>query len=334
MAAFPVEANRPSRPHVSAVVPMFNEAENAALFLAALRDQLAAIASAFEIIVVNDGSADATRAETLRVAPACNVLYLELSRNFGKEASLSAGIDAARGDVVVLIDADFQHPVELIPAMLAKWREGYDMVYGVRANRRDEGRVKRAGTAIFYRLLASGSNVDIPPDAGDFRLLDRRVVEALKRLPERTRFMKGLYAWVGFRSTPIEFEVGERAGGKTSYGLRPLARLAFAGITAFTNLPLRAVSGLGFLVSILAIGYGGYVAIERLIIGNPVPGYATIVVSIMLFAGMQLISIGIVGEYLSRVFDEVKQRPNYVVAEIADHSPLAAASRRDANAGR
>jgi len=306
---------------------MFNEAENAAAFLSALRDQLAPIASEFEIIVVDDGSADATRAETLRVAASCNVLYLQLSRNFGKESALSAGLDAARGEVVVLIDADFQHPVELLPAMLAKWHEGFDMVYGVRTDRRNESLLKRSGTAIFYRLLARGSHVDIPPDAGDFRLLDRRVVEALKRLPERTRYMKGLYAWVGFRSAPIEFEVGERAGGTSSFGLRPLARLAFTGITAFTNLPLRAVSGLGFLVSFLAIGYGAYVALEELIIGIDVPGYPTIVVSIMLFAGIQLISIGVVGEYLGRVFDEVKQRPNYVVAEIADFSPLSAVAR-------
>jgi glycosyltransferase involved in cell wall biosynthesis len=315
-------AGRTASPSISAVVPMFNEAASAAPFLAALRDRLASLTPRFEIVVVNDGSRDATRREVLAVAPACGVHYLELSRNFGKEAALGAGLEAARGEVVVLIDGDGQHPVDLIPAMLARWREGVDMVYGVRAHRRGETWLKRLGTATFYRLLGLGSPVEIPPGAGDFRLLDRKVVEALKRLPERTRFLKGLYGWVGFRSEPIAFEVAPRAAGRSAYGLGRLAGLALVGLTAFTNLPLRAVGVAGALISCAALAYGAWVVIEDLVYDIPVPGYPTLAVSIMFFSGVQLLSLGIIGEYVGRIFEEVKRRPHFLVGDAADHSPL------------
>lgn len=310
---------RSSRPSISAVVPMHEEAGNAAGFLSALRAQLMSLTDRFEIVVVNDGSLDATRDEVLRVAEACRVHYLELSRNFGKEAALSAGIEVARGEVVVVLDADGQHPVELIPHMLERWRAGEDMIYGVRAHRRGETWAKRFGSATFYRLLASGANVTIPRDAGDFRLMDRRVVEALKRLPERTRFMKGLYAWVGFRSAPLEFEVKPRVSGRSSHSYIRLVHLALAGITAFTNLPLRGLAVAGGLTSLAALGYGAWVIFDELVYDIPVPGYPTIVVSIMFFSGVQLLSLGIIGEYLGRVFDEVKQRPNFIVSDARDH---------------
>jgi glycosyltransferase involved in cell wall biosynthesis len=301
---------------------MSDEAGGAAAFLGRLRDQLAALSPDFEIVVVNDGSRDGTREAVLSVAERCHVHYLELSRNFGKEAALSAGLEAARGEVVVLIDGDGQHPVETVPALLARWREGYDMVYGVRAHRRDEGWLKRLGTAALYRILARGSKVEIPENAGDFRLLDRRAVEALNRLGERTRFMKGLYAWVGFRSAAVDYEARPRAGGKTRYGYGRLASLAIAGITAFTNLPLRALAVAGGLTSLAALGYGAWVVFEYLHYGIQVPGYPTIVVSIMFFSGVQLLSLGIIGEYLGRVFEEVKRRPNFIVGDARDHSPL------------
>ena len=301
---------------------MYDEAEHAGTFLAALSSRLASLSDRFEIVVVNDGSRDATREEVLRVAEACHVHYLELSRNFGKEAALSAGLEAARGEVVVILDADGQHPLDLLPRMLERWRDGHDMVYGVRAHRRDEPFPKRLGAALFYRLLSLGAGVEIPPGAGDFRLLDRRVVDALKRLPERTRFMKGLYAWVGFRSSALEFEVRSRAAGRSAYSYGRLLRLALAGLTAFTNLPLRALAFAGAAISALALGYGAWVIFEELVYDIPVPGYPSIMVSIMFFAGVQLLSLGIIGEYLGRVFDEVKDRPTYFVGETLDRSPL------------
>jgi glycosyltransferase involved in cell wall biosynthesis len=301
---------------------MLDEGQNAAALLRALRDQLAVLADDFEIVVVNDGSRDDTRERVLEVADGCRVHYLELSRNFGKESALSAGLAAARGDVVAILDGDGQHPPEMLPAMLARWREGADMVYGVRAHRRSESWLKRSGAAAFYAAMARASRVAIPADAGDFRLLDRKVVDALNRLPERARFMKGLYAWVGFRSEPIEFEPRARAGGHSTFGLGGLFSLAADGITSFSTLPLRAVAVLGALVSVGALGYGVWVILEEWLYGIPVPGYPTIVVSIMFFSGVQLLSLGLIGEYLGRVFDEVKRRPNFVVAESIDRSRL------------
>ncbi len=316
------QAGRPAAPTISAVVPMFNEAASAAAFLEALRTRLAALTPRYEIVVVNDGSQDATREEVLRMAPSCGVHYLELSRNFGKEAALGAGLEVARGEVVVLIDADGQHPVDLIPFMLARWREGVDMVYGVRAHRRDESWLKRLGTSAFYRFLALGSGVEIPAGAGDFRLMDRKVADAMRRLPERTRFLKGLYAWVGFRSEAVAFEAAPRLGGESKYGVTRLGGLALAGITAFTHLPLRAAGFVGALISLGALAYGAWVVFDELVYDIPIPGYPTLVVSIMFFAGVQLLSLGIIGEYLGRVFEEVKQRPLYLVGEEHNHSPL------------
>jgi polyisoprenyl-phosphate glycosyltransferase len=302
---------------------MHNEREGAAAFLVALRDQLRKLTDRSEIVVVNDGSADDTRGAVLEVAESCGVHYVELSRNFGKEAALSAGLEAARGEVVVLIDGDGQHPMSVIAEMLERWRDGFDMVYGVRTSRSGESLKKRLGAGLLYRILAWGSPVEIPVNAGDFRLMDRRVVVALRRLPERTRFMKGLYAWVGFRSTAVPFEVGARLAGESSFGVGRLLGLALSGLTSFTTIPLRAVSFLGMAVSFGALCYGLWVVIDELIFNIEVPGYPTIVVSIMFFAGVQLISVGIIGEYLGRVFEEVKQRPNFIVGEAVDQSPLA-----------
>jgi glycosyltransferase involved in cell wall biosynthesis len=311
------------RPSISAVVPMLDEGKNAAALLRDLRAQLAVLSDDFEIVVVNDGSRDDTRERVLEVAEACSVHYVEFSRNFGKEAALGAGLAAARGDVVAILDADGQHPPELLGAMLDRWRQGVDMVYGVRAHRRDESWLKRFGAAAFYAAMARTAHIDIPPDAGDFRLMDRRVVDALKRLPERARFMKGLYAWVGFRSEPIEFVPGPRASGQSTFSLGRLFSLAADGLTSFSTWPLRAVAVLGATVSVVALGYGGWVIVEEWWHGIPVPGYPTIVVSIMFFSGVQLLSLGIIGAYLGRVFEEVKRRPNFVVSDSVDRSRLA-----------
>lgn len=307
---------------LSCVVPAYNEAGHLADFLAALHATASGLAAQVEIIVVDDGSRDATRDEALKAAAACNVRYLGLSRNFGKEAALSAGIDHARGDLVLLIDADFQHPLELVPEMVAQWRAGYDMVYGVIADRADETGAKRLGTHLFYRLMHSGSPIVIPRNAGDFRLLDRKVVDALRALPERNRFMKGLYAWVGFKSVALPFVPAERASGTSTFNYRRLAALALSGVTAFSTLPLRVWSVIGFVISALAILYGIYITVDTLVSGNAVGGWPTLAAGLMLFSGIQLLSIGILGEYLGRVYEEVKRRPLYLIGEDADHSPL------------
>jgi glycosyltransferase involved in cell wall biosynthesis len=239
--------------------------------------------------------------------------YVSLSRNFGKEAALTAGIDRARGDVVLLMDADLQHSPALIAEMIAAWRAGADMVYTVRATRGDESFLKKLGTKVFYRLVNAGAAVEIPANAGDFRLLDRAVVDALKSLPERNRFMKGLYAWVGFRSVAVDYVPDERHAGESSFSMRRLSRLAVTGVTAFTNTPLRLWSALGALIAVGAILGGVWFIIEHYTFGADVPGWATLAVSTMFFSGIQLLSIGILGEYVGRIFDEVKQRPVYLV---------------------
>jgi glycosyltransferase involved in cell wall biosynthesis len=238
---------------------------------------------------------------------------VSLSRNFGKEAALTAGLDRARCDVVLLMDADLQHSPALIGDMLAAWRGGADMVYTVRATRGEESFLKKLGTRIFYRVVNAGSAVEIPANAGDFRLLDRSVVDALKSLPERNRFMKGLYAWVGFRSVAVDYVPDERFAGESSFSMRGLSRLAVTGVTAFTNAPLRLWSAVGATIAIGAILGGVWFIVEHYTFGADVPGWATLAVSTMFFSGVQLLSIGILGEYVGRIFDEVKQRPVYLV---------------------
>ncbi len=302
-------------PRISCVVPAYNEAANIEPLLLALTRQLRALVPQWEILVVDDGSRDASPAVLSRWASVPGVRWLRLSRNFGKEAALTAGIDHAVGDVVVLMDADLQHPPEMIAPMLEAWRAGADMVCAARRSRDDEGWAKRAGTWLFYRLINRPGAVEIPVDAGDFRLLDRRVVEALRALPERNRFMKGLYAWVGFRTEVLPYTPLPRHSGKSSFSLRRLAALAFTGITAFTNAPLRVWSGVGAVVALGALGFGLWIVAEHFIIGHDVPGWATLVAGLMFSAGIQLLSVGILGEYVGRIFDEVKQRPVYIVGE-------------------
>ena len=321
----PIHAPMPARPalRLSCVVPAYNEAGHLAEFLQALHASAKALTPDVEILVINDGSRDTTREVALENAQALGVRYLEFSRNFGKEAALSAGIDHARGNVVLLIDADFQHPLEMIGRMVDLWRAGYDMVYGVIADRAGESGAKRLGTDVFYRLMNFGSNIQIPRNAGDFRLMDRKVVQALKALPERNRFMKGLYAWVGFQTVALPFVPAERFSGQSSFSLRRLGALAVLGLTSFTTLPLRFWSVAGTCISVVAICYGLWITVETLLFGNRVGGWPTLAASVMLFSGVQLLSIGILGEYIGRIYEEVKQRPVYLLAQDEDHSPLA-----------
>jgi polyisoprenyl-phosphate glycosyltransferase len=322
LTAPPPASPRNPRPAISCVVPAYNEAANLGLMLTGLTTQLKALTERWEIIVVDDGSRDPTPAAIAPFLLGPGVRYVRLSRNFGKEAALTAGIDRAGGDVVLLMDADLQHPATLVPEMLDAWRQGADMVCAARASRADESLAKRIGTAIFYQLVNRDPLVTIPVDAGDFRLMDRRVVDALRSLPERNRFMKGLYAWVGFHNVIIPYTPAERHAGVSSFPLRRLARLAFTGVTAFTNAPLRLWSAVGVVIAMLALLFGLWIVIEYFIYGNDVPGWATLVTGMAFLSGVQLLSIGILGEYVGRIFDEVKQRPVYVVGSEAGRGAL------------
>ena len=313
---------RDARPSMSCVIPAFNEAENLGTLLTGLTTQLAQLTDRWEVIVVDDGSRDQTPAALAPWLTRPGVRCLRLSRNFGKEAALTAGIDRAIGEVVVLMDADLQHPVALVPQMLAAWHAGADMVCAARAARSDESLAKRLGTALFYHLVNSDPLVQIPVDAGDFRLMDRRVVDALKALPERNRFMKGLYAWVGFENVVIPYTPDERLNGHSRFSMRGLARLAFTGVTAFTNAPLRLWSALGAAIATVALGYGVWIVIDHFLFGVDVPGWATLVAGTMFLSGVQLLSIGILGEYVGRIFNEVKQRPIYVVGTEAGRGTI------------
>ncbi len=301
-------------PSISCVIPAYNEAENLRILIPQLAATLTGLSKRVEIIIVDDGSSDTTAATAASLTHDYPVRCVFLSRNFGKEAALTAGIHEASGDVVVLMDSDLQHPVSMIPTFFEKWREGYEMVYGVRANRDDESFLKRHLTNAFYKLLRRASRIPIEPDAGDFRLLDRKVVESLKALPERSRFMKGLYAWVGYKSIGIPFQVAERHAGRTTFNFRRLTRLAIMGMVAFSELPLRISTLVGLAISILSIIYGSYEAIRALFFGTDLKGWATLVVAITFLNGIQLMAMGVLGEYIARIFNEVKGRPNYIVA--------------------
>ena len=305
---------RPNPYMLSCVVPCYNEASHLEAFVQALEKTVAILTPQWEIIIVNDGSQDHSREVALSLLSKNRIRYLEFSRNFGKEAALMAGIDHAKGDCVLLIDGDFQHPLEKVPEMAALWQEGYEMVYGVIVNRANESWAKKLGVKVFYSMLKH-TEIPIPQNAGDFRWLDRKVVNALKRLPERNRFMKGLYAWVGFKSIAMPFVPHEREGGQTSFNTRGLSRLALSGITSFSVMPLQVWTVSGVIISMLAVLYGIYVIIKTMVMGNDVSGWPTLTVAIMLFSGIQLLSIGVLGEYIGGIFNEVKQRPLYVLAD-------------------
>ncbi|WP_116808302.1 glycosyltransferase family 2 protein [Steroidobacter cummioxidans] len=307
---------------LSCIVPVLNEAAGIASFLRRLHRVMIGITPRVEIVVVNDGSTDGSAAEILRCADACRIHYIELSRNFGKEFALQAGLDAAAGDCVCLIDGDDQHPMELIPEMVQRWRAGIDMVYALRRFGQSESWPKSMARSFVHRLLTSRSGLEIPVGAGDFRVLDRKIVQLLRTMPERTRFMKGLYAWGGFSSEAIPYEQQPRTTGTSKYTFHTLSDLAACGITAFSTTPLRLVSLLGLLTALAAVVLGLWIVFEKIFLGQPIPGFATLAASILLLSGIQLLGLGIVGEYVGRIFDEVKQRPLYVVARELNRGAL------------
>ncbi|WP_394790780.1 glycosyltransferase family 2 protein [Rhodoferax sp.] len=308
-----VPTTRPPRRSISCVIPCYNEAGNLDELLATLGQKMGATGLAWEVIVVDDGSTDATPAVAARWCHTPEFRCILLSRNFGKEAALTAGLQAARGDAVILLDGDLQHSPDLIDTLLQHWVNGAEVAYAVRAQRNDEGAVKRWGTRLFYKLVNSSHRFSLPQDAGDFRLMDRKVVNALLQLPERTRFMKGLYAWVGFQAVAVPYTPRPRGHGSSKFSGLRLVLLALDGLTSFTTWPLRMVSILGLLMAAPAFAYGAYLVLDHLLVGNAVSGWTTIVVSLMFFIGIQMISTGIVGEYVARIFDEVKGRPLYLV---------------------
>jgi len=300
-------------PRVSCVVPGLNECANLRVLLPALEAILNSASSEWEVIVIDDGSTDDTPEFMEQQCSRPGFRYLQLSRNFGKEAALSAGLEAATGDLAICLDADLQHPPALIPQMLEKWQAGADTVYAVRANRNDESSTKRWGSSLLYFILGRGNKVKIPANAGDFRLMDRKVIDALIQLPERTRFMKGLYAWVGFKAEAIEYLPPERLHGESNFGLLRLVRFAIDGITAFSTWPLQVLSLLGGAVAFLSFAYGTYLIAEYLLVGNQVSGWTTIVTAMLFFSGINLLGLGVIGAYIGRIFDEVKQRPLYLL---------------------
>ena len=309
---------RQKQPLLSAVIPFLNEEECIPALIAELDESLSKFGIPFELVLVDDGSRDRSLvvAKTeLNKRPQITATVISLSRNFGKEAALTAGLEAANGDVIVPLDADLQDPPAIIKEMLAHWREGYDVVYAVRRQRAGESRTKRFTAYGFYRLMGRLSKTGIPADTGDFRLMDRCVVDALLRLPERSRFMKGLFAWVGFRQIAIYYDRDPRKLGQTNWNYWKLWNFAIDGVTSFSRLPLQVWSYAGLAIAIVALGYGGWMVLRTILFGIDLPGYASLMTAVLFLGGIQLIGMGVLGEYLGRIFEEVKNRPLFIISE-------------------
>ena len=301
-------------PTLSVIVPAFNEAEVLRAFHARLDRVMRSLGESWELIFVNDGSRDGTLAimeELHRANP--HVAVVNLSRNFGKEIAITAGIDHAAGQAVIIIDADLQDPPELIPDLVASWRQGFDTVYAQRRQRDGETWLKKATARGFYRLMQHLGQVQLPPNTGDFRLISRRVVDALTQLRERHRFMKGLFAWVGFPSKAIPYDRAPRQAGRSKWNYWKLWNFAIEGITGFTVMPLKLATYLGLVVGLLAALYLAVVVAKTLLFGNPVAGYPSLMAVVLFMGGAQLVTLGVIGEYLGRIFNETKQRPLYFV---------------------
>lgn len=299
------------------VVPAYNEANGLEALASASRPVLDATGMQWNVVFIDDGSNDDTSAAIRRLHEADRRFGgIVLSRNFGKEIAVAAGLAHAKGDAVIIMDADLQHPPEVIPKLIEEWRAGFEVVYGVRDDRDADGPIRRTFSNAFYRLFQILSGTRLPQGAGDFRLLDRRAVDAMNRIGERARFNKGLYSWIGFKSKGVLFHVPSRAdGGKSRWRPRQLWHFALDGIVSFTTIPLRVWSYLGLVVSAVAFAYVVIFLAKTMIFGIDVPGFPTLIVSVLFLGGMQLISLGVIGEYLGRIYEEVKDRPLYLVSE-------------------
>ena len=303
-------------PELSVVIPMRNEGPMVDALFARLLPVLNSTAKVFEVVCVNDGSDDDTQARLLALQDQFSVIrILELSRGFGKEAALTAGIDHASGAAVVVMDADLQDPPELIPELISKWQEGYEVVYGARRSRDQDSWLKRTTAKAFYALFNKLSDTKLPPDAGDFRLMDRAVINALMAMPEHSRFMKGIFAWVGFKQTGVPYDRPERMAGESQWPYFKLFRFALDGLFSFSTVPLRLWTWIGTGTASIALMYALYLVVRVFVSGRDVPGYASLMVAILFFGGVQLISVGVLGEYIGRIFRETKRRPLYIVKQ-------------------
>jgi glycosyltransferase involved in cell wall biosynthesis len=312
------------------VVPVFNEEEVIGRFQARLAAVMERLGEGWEVIYVDDGSRDRTPAVLRALHAACpEVAVVSLSRNFGKEVAMTAGLDHARGEAVVVIDVDLQDPPEVIPELVAGWREGYDVVYARRRAREGETWAKRATAKAFYRIMGRlGGKVEIPEDTGDFRLMSRRAVDALLQLRERHRFMKGLFAWVGFPARAVLYDRAPRAAGTTKWNYWKLWNFSLEGITSFTVAPLKVATYLGLATSLVAVLYAAQVVVKTLVLGNEVAGYPSLMTAVLFLGGVQLMTLGVIGEYLARVFNETKGRPLYIVQEVLPAAAEQAAEAR------
>jgi len=322
------------RLRISLVVPVYNEADNIEAFFARAVASLETLQANWEIVFVNDGSKDQTLMLLLQLREQdSRVRIVDLSRNFGKEIALTAGLMHASGEVVVSTDADLQHPPELIPEMVEAWRSGADVVFATRVNRRSGGWLTRLSAKLFYRVLGMVGEVPNHDKIGDFCLLDRRVVDVLNQLPEHNRFMKGLFAWAGYEHAFVPYEQETRRLGVTNWNYWHLWNLAMEGITSFSTFPLRVWTYVGFVLAFLSIVYALYTVAQTIIYGVITPGYSSIIVAVLFIGGVQLISLGVIGEYIGRIFSEVKARPLYLVrglygldAEVSPNQPRKTAS--------
>ena len=309
---------------VSILIPCFNEEKSLPLLypeLVKLMDSMPDYQ--WELMFVNDGSRDNTLQELKQLRQQDErVNYVDLSRNFGKENAMLAGFDYVTGDCMVIIDADLQHPPTLIPEMIKHWEAGYDDVYAKRRSRGKESWLRRRLSLLFYKLLQSSSRFDVLQNVGDFRLLDRKCINALKRMRESERYTKGMYSWIGFNKKEVEFDQGDRLAGDSSWNFRRLFSFALDGITSFTNAPLRISTMMGFVVSVCAFLYMIYVFCKALIYGDPVQGYPTLVILVLFLGGIQLLSLGIIGEYIGRIYNETKNRPDYIVRQFNGEDAL------------
>ncbi|MBP0939319.1 glycosyltransferase family 2 protein [Pseudomonas sp. 20GA0148] len=304
---------------ISLISPFYNEEKGVQAFFQRINEVFAPLAERYdlEVIAINDGSRDRTYEELVRAKAVNDYLtVVDLSRNFGKEAAISAGLDFATGDAVIPIDSDLQHPPEVILELIEKWEEGAEVVLAKRVDRETDRAIQKFTANSFYKLHNRISDIDIPADVGDFRLMDRKVVEALKTLPETRRFMKGLFAWVGFRTTTIEYKVAPREHGTTSFNTWKLWNFALEGITSFSSAPLRVWTYLGCAVSAFSFLYAAYLLIKTIFFGIDTPGYASIMITVLFASGVQLIGIGVLGEYVGRIFAESKKRPVYIVRDV------------------
>lgn len=312
---------------VTVLIPILNEEQNLPELGRRLPEVLENLGVAWRVLFVDDGSQDGSMA-VIRALHAKDARFsaISLSRNFGKELAVAAGLKHVTGDACIIMDADLQHPPEVLISFIEHWNEGYDIVYGQRINRETDGPVYGLLARFFYRLFNFLVDSDIPKNAGDFRLLSRRAVDAMNTLRERSRFNKGLYSWIGFKSIAVPYMVADRMHGASKWHLRRLISYAIDGMTSFSTLPLRLSSLLGLFISLLAMAYSTVFLVSTLIIGVDTPGFPTLIISVMFFSGAQLISLGIIGEYLGRVYDEVKARPLYIIADqigVPPASPVA-----------